>query len=374
VWEISNPTFDADMLNDKLRVSPWEGHRKFAYDFVRYVHPNVIVELGSHYGCSLFSFAQAIKDGKLNTFLYAVDTWKGDEHAGYYGEEVFDLVRKTCDQFFQSINIKLLRKTFDEALHDFENNSIDIIHIDGLHTYEAVSHDYYSWLPKLKNNGVVLFHDVYSLANYGSDVFWEEISTQYPNFSLKHSWGLGILFPKGDELYKKLLSENIKDKLQIYEFRARYELESIKNHDLTNMVDARDKAIRSNEIMIQERDALISDQYMMVKNLKSQIASLETASKTIESESAAQIKAKDLIIEKLYNDLVRERESTNKLIEDIANMLKAEICGFTEVKNMMLKKIDEMTVKINKIEEFVEFNRSKRLIFNFGRKNKGDKS
>ncbi|WP_342479224.1 class I SAM-dependent methyltransferase [Paenibacillus sp. FSL H7-0350] len=54
----------------------------------------------------------------------------------------------------------LLRMTFDEAVGTFEDNSIDLLHIDGLHTYEAIKHDYECWLPKLADNSVVLFHDI----------------------------------------------------------------------------------------------------------------------------------------------------------------------------------------------------------------------
>ena len=76
----------------------------------------------------------------------------------------------------------------------------DIIHIDGLHTYEAVSHDFSIWLPKLCENGIMLFHDIASVKKYGSNRFWEELKQQYPyHFEFEHSWGLGILFPKGYE-------------------------------------------------------------------------------------------------------------------------------------------------------------------------------
>ncbi|MBG9732673.1 hypothetical protein ABD86_04640 [Paenibacillus alvei] len=54
----------------------------------------------------------------------------------------------------------LIKSTFDEALQNFEDDSIHLLHIDGFHEYEAIHHDYHTWLPKVAENGIVLFHDI----------------------------------------------------------------------------------------------------------------------------------------------------------------------------------------------------------------------
>jgi hypothetical protein len=199
-WIFHNVSFDVDLAPELphqfITNGPWSGHRRFAYDLVRYVKPRTIVELGTHYGTSFFSFCQAVKDGQLPTRCFAVDTWQGDPHAGYYGEDVFQAVNEVNSREFPQIGV-LLRSNFDHALSSFQDNSIDLLHIDGYHTYEAVHHDYMTWYPKLATNGIVLFHDIAVRINdFGVYRLWDELS-ELPHIAFPHCNGLGVLFPKG---------------------------------------------------------------------------------------------------------------------------------------------------------------------------------
>jgi predicted O-methyltransferase YrrM len=173
--------------------SGWLEHGPFAMWAVSRLMPHLFVELGTHNGFSYFCFAQSISNNNLETRMYAIDTWKGDEHAGFYGDEVFNKVAEVNVRDY-SRNSYLLRETFDEGLYHFSDGSIDLLHIDGLHTYESVLHDFNSWLPKLSEVGIVLFHDI-SVRERGFGVFrlWEELSQKYPSFEFIHGNGLGIL-------------------------------------------------------------------------------------------------------------------------------------------------------------------------------------
>ena len=71
----------------------WVGHIPFAMALVEIIRPRLFVELGTHIGNSYCAFCQAIKEMKIDTKCYAVDTWRGDAHAGSYGEPVLKLTR-----------------------------------------------------------------------------------------------------------------------------------------------------------------------------------------------------------------------------------------------------------------------------------------
>ena len=176
---------------------------------IRELKPKIFVELGSHAGHSYFAFCQAVKDAALQAKCFAVDTWAGDGiTTGHYGDDVYMAVDAHNKESYAAFS-SLLQMTFDEALNCFENASIELLHIDGLHTYDAVRHDFETWLPKLAPGAVVLFHDtVVRAENFGVWKFWEELKGQYTrNLEFEHSSGLGVLQidnPAGDKKPKWL--------------------------------------------------------------------------------------------------------------------------------------------------------------------------
>ncbi|WP_242394195.1 glycosyltransferase [Anaeromyxobacter oryzisoli] len=178
-------------------VTSWHGHIPFAFWCVEALRPRVLVELGTHRGDSYSAFCQAVQRLSLPTSCFAVDTWAGDPHAGFYGEEIYKEVRRYHDERFGSFS-SLIRSTFDQAVSSFADGSIDLLHVDGLHTYDGVKHDFETWLPKLSPSAVVLFHDTnVRLPEFGVWRFWDEISGRYPHFAFPHSHGLGVLLVGG---------------------------------------------------------------------------------------------------------------------------------------------------------------------------------
>jgi len=178
----------------------WSGHLPFAHDLIAAVRPSLLVELGTHFGESYFGFCQAVAENGVPCKCYAIDTWQGDSHAGYYDESVFQDVQTYNSTNYGNFST-LLRDTFDHASDQFGAETIDLLHIDGLHTYGAVKHDFETWFPKVRPGGLVLVHDTNARhADFNVWRFWEEISQKYSSFEFTHSWGLGVLCKPGGSL------------------------------------------------------------------------------------------------------------------------------------------------------------------------------
>lgn len=192
-----NPLDHPICLQRPGRIAPstWVEHVPFAMYLMDLLRPRTFVELGTYFGVSYCAFCQAAKSLKVDVRCSAVDTWRGDPQGGLFGEEVLEDLRRHHDPLYGDFS-RLIQGEFSEALPLFEDESIDLLHIDGFHTYEAARGDYETWLPKLSARGVILFHDIsVREGDFGVWRLWDELKRKYPgrHFEFEHGYGLGVL-------------------------------------------------------------------------------------------------------------------------------------------------------------------------------------
>jgi hypothetical protein len=259
-WTPFDPEFVGDALDPDRASAMWAGHRWFAYDLIRWGRPELVVELGTQYGPSFFTFCQAVRDEGCATSLHAIDTWKGDSFTGSYGDEVFAVVQRIDAEAFPDLDTHLHRCLFRDALDEFAPESIDLLHIDGCHDYDSVADDYESWLPKVARDGLVLLHDVDPDTDMGSARLWKELASEHPSIEFTHSLGLGVLFPKGTGGFEYLFSDEFTRWRPYYESRAGHALGLLRHRDQTRMIDERDALIAEQDRLVATRDATIAAQ------------------------------------------------------------------------------------------------------------------
>ena len=176
-----------------LPESAWLQHIPFAFWLAEQHQPRSFLELGTHRGASYFAFCQAVAHLGMPTRCYAVDTWKGDDHSGHYDKSVYRDVEKHNNAHYSGFST-LMRMRFTEALEYFPDGDLDLLHIDGFHSYEAVREDFESWRPKLSDRGLVLLHDTnVRRRQFGVFRFLEELRSEHPVFEFPHGHGLGVV-------------------------------------------------------------------------------------------------------------------------------------------------------------------------------------
>lgn len=181
----------------KSGFSAWEENIPFAFDLIAAIKPPTIVELGVHYGDSYFAFCQAVRENYPTyngTYrCYGIDMFEGDDLTGYYGPAVFDIVKGYNDLHYKPFST-IIKEPFDQALKHFGDDYIKLLHIDGSHYYTDVKHDFYTWLPKMQHDGIILLHDIKTLwERYGVWKLWKEITNSFNTCEIDNKYGLGIV-------------------------------------------------------------------------------------------------------------------------------------------------------------------------------------
>ena len=172
--------------------SAWVGHEEFAIWLVNKVRPETTVDLGVDYGFSLYALAIP-RIGEV----YGIDSFEADAHAGDHPDN-YNIVMQFKEKH-KFDNVHVIKGWFQEIVKIW-SKPIQILHIDGLHTYDAITDDWKHWAPFVPDNGVIIMHDVTSFPDITK--FYNEINM--PKAFFRHSAGLGIA-TKNEELLNAIL-------------------------------------------------------------------------------------------------------------------------------------------------------------------------
>jgi spermidine synthase len=123
---------------------------------------SIILEIGVFKG----DFAKEILKITRPSELYLVDIWEGrwgsgDKDGNNY-VEIGDMEAVYLNLFNQTkdkTNIHVIRAKAVSFLQSCEDNSFDVIYVDGDHTEEAVYNDMVNSFAKIKPGGLLMGHD-----------------------------------------------------------------------------------------------------------------------------------------------------------------------------------------------------------------------
>jgi len=167
------------------------------------IRAKIILEIGTAQGGTLFLLAKLATPDSIVLSIALPNVGKSE---GYF------LYRIPFYKSFASNNqkIRLIRKnshdlaTLGQIKKILKKKEIDVLFIDGDHSYEGVKQDFEMYAPLVKKNGIIVFHDIVVIPSDQTcnvNKFWEEIKTSYDYKEFVENWeqgscGIGVIYNK----------------------------------------------------------------------------------------------------------------------------------------------------------------------------------
>lgn len=166
------------------------------YGLSRCIVPETVVCIGSQKGFAPSIFGKALKDNGKGT-VYFIDAGFDEETDGHKAWAGKGLWKKYKDKIFKENDLNNVELILSRTQDVSWDRRIDILYIDGDHSYEGVKHDFEKFSPYAN---FVLFHDSLYTA--------EGVATDYHNQRRDishwkgHEWGVKDFLKELDHLPK----------------------------------------------------------------------------------------------------------------------------------------------------------------------------
>jgi hypothetical protein len=123
------------------------------------------VELGCYKGKSTSFIGVEIHKRKRDINFFAIDSFQGATNSTDANEiKAYEGISEIEESYTYNVSlignkIKTIVSLTDEAAQYFDDGSVDVVFVDGGHSYEVVKADILAWLPKVKKGGILAGHD-----------------------------------------------------------------------------------------------------------------------------------------------------------------------------------------------------------------------
>lgn len=167
---------------------------------IKRVSPKLILEIGTSEGGTLFFFSKfAAPDAKMIT----IDLPIIRNYASYSPAKIpfFNLYKSEKQKIHFLRKDSHHEKTIKKVKKILKNYKLDVLFIDGDHSYEGVKKDFENFSPFVRKNGIIAFHDIVEHppeSNCEVSKFWNEIKSKYEYKEIvmrkTENWaGIGII-------------------------------------------------------------------------------------------------------------------------------------------------------------------------------------
>ena len=184
---------------------PWQERSEIRglLELIEPTRPRTILEIGTSNGGSLFLFARVATSDAV---LVSVDLPHGEFGGGYppwrgrlyrsfaVGDQQIRLVRADSHD----------PRTVETVRRELGGRQVDVLFIDGDHSYEGVKRDYEMYSPLVREGGVIGFHDIvppspdgprpkgdFELQSGEVSEFWQELRASSEVSEFVEDWRSG---------------------------------------------------------------------------------------------------------------------------------------------------------------------------------------
>jgi predicted O-methyltransferase YrrM len=137
--------------------------------------------------------------------LYAIDPHTCTEWNDHHSVDTFAILTHNLNKLDVASYVEIMRRTSKVAAQNWDRR-IDLLFIDGDHSYEGVKRDWDLFVPYLTEFGVVVFHDTIwqlrpdpklSRPDMGVPRFVEELrQAAYPVVTIEKDYGTSLVQPR----------------------------------------------------------------------------------------------------------------------------------------------------------------------------------
>ena len=164
-----------------------------------------VVEIGTAQGGTFYTWC---KIATSDAFIISIDLPGGPFGGGYTLKDVkkFKKYRKQKQKVYFLRKDSHRQNTKDRLVKILDGRKIDFLFIDGDHRYRGVKKDFQLYSPLVKQNGLVVFHDILHHPKVPAckvEKFWNEIKSKYKYIELTEEtsdrgwgqWGgIGVIY------------------------------------------------------------------------------------------------------------------------------------------------------------------------------------
>ncbi|HKL16797.1 MAG TPA: class I SAM-dependent methyltransferase [Patescibacteria group bacterium] len=193
-------------LNPSISIKPMQKKKEATLflEEVKKINPRIICEVGSGRGGMLYLFSRI---ANKNAQIISIDIPKSYLLKNYLDLKDFlynNLIKE--NQTIYPIKADSHKKeTLNKLKQILNNKKIDLLFIDGDHSYKGVKKDFQLYSPLVKKNGIIAFHDIVPNKNDKNNnvyKFWKEIKKEKENFKeiienpRQKGMGIGLIYKK----------------------------------------------------------------------------------------------------------------------------------------------------------------------------------